>query len=352
MKEMNLRQQRLRMGALAMAVAAVFALGNHGFSQTIPANQSVAALEQRMLIPGGKVVGIAIETDGLVLVGTSDLGSAESPARQAGLKPGDVIVKVNGEDVGSSEELAQLLDAGETVQLEYRRDGESRTIEITPIADPRDGNAKIGAWVRSGTAGVGTISYIDPVSGEYAALGHPISDVDTGILLPVADGGIYECEIVRINRGSKGVPGELVGDFLTQDEALGTINRNTNTGIYGIYNSADIDELLYPGGVPVGRKEDVHTGAAQIIADVDNEVRAYDAEIEHIESLSSRDMRSMVLHITDPELIQKTGGIVQGMSGSPIIQDGKLVGAVTHVLVNDPTRGYGIFIENMLEAAS
>ena len=352
MKEMNLKPQRLRLGALALAIAAVFALGNAGIPAEAGAQQpAVAALEQRVLIPGGKAVGIAIETEGVVLVGTSDLGVVASPARLAGLKPGDVITEVNGVPVRSAEELTALLTAGEAAEIRFIRDGEADVLEVVPAEDPRDGAAKLGAWVRSSTAGVGTLSYIDPETGEYAALGHPISDVDTGVLLPVADGGIYESEIVRVNKGERGAPGELVGDFLSDEQQLGSVTRNTNTGIYGVYTAADTGDLLYPGGLPVGTREQTHTGAAQILAEVDNEIRAYDVEIEHIEHGSGRDMRSIVVHVTDPELLEKTGGIVQGMSGSPIIQDGKIVGAVTHVFVNDPTRGYGIFIENMLETA-
>ena len=351
MKEMNFEPLRRRLGALALAIAAAFALGNHGSSGAALEQPAVAVVEQRMLIPGGKAVGIAIETEGVILVGTSDLGTVKSPARQAGLKPGDVITKVNDTAVNSAEDLAAILKAGEGAAVTAMRDGEEKKFEIIPAEDPRDGLPKIGAWVRSSTAGVGTLTYIDPRTGEYAALGHAISDVDTGVLLPVADGGLYESEIVRVNKGEKGRPGELVGDFLSDEQQLGSVSENSDTGVYGVYTAADTSDLLYPGGLPVGSREQMHTGPAQIIAEVDNQVRAYDVEIEHIEPDGARELRSIVVHVTDPDLIGRTGGIVQGMSGSPIIQDGMIVGAVTHVFVNDPTRGYGIGIEAMLEAA-
>ena len=311
----------------------------------------VEVAEERTLIPGGKSVGIAIETDGLVVVGTSDLGQAASPAERAGLRAGDVITAVNGVEVSSSEELSAQLEAGTAAELQVERSGSALNLTLTPEADPRDGELRIGAWVRTSTAGVGTLTYVDPEDMRFGALGHAISDVDTGITLPVADGGLFESEVVQINPGKRGAPGEIVGDFLSQEAQIGAITTNCDRGIYGDSYSGDIAELPYPEGLPVATRSQLHTGAAQILTTLDDAVGAYDCEIERIEADGNASGRSFVLHVTDPELIERTGGIVQGMSGSPIIQDGKLVGAVTHVLVNDPTRGYGIFIENMLDAA-
>lgn len=354
MKEINfepLRSTRLRICALAAAMALALALGMPECRDLPEAQPVSAALDEgRLLIPGGKSVGIAIETEGIVLVGTSDLGAEASPARLAGLKGGDIITRVNGEPVGNAQELAALLKAGEAASVTVLRNDREKTVSLTPIADPRDGAARIGAWVRSSTAGVGTLSFIDPETGLFGALGHAISDVDTGVLLPVEDGGLYESRIVRVHRGERGVPGELVGDFLTDERQIGEIRQNGLTGIYGLYTAADTGDLLYPDGLPVAVSDEVHVGAAQILTTVDEAIRAYDIQIEQVDGGGS-DLRAIVLHVTDPALIEKTGGIVQGMSGSPIIQDGKIVGAVTHVLVNDPTRGYGIFIENMLDAA-
>ncbi len=310
----------------------------------------VEVSQERTLIPGGKSVGIAIETEGLVVVGTSDLGRDTSPARLAGLNSGDIITEINGQKVRTAEDLSVLLQAGETAAVTVVRDDETQTISLTPATDPRDGSARIGAWVRSSTAGVGTLTFIDPQTGAYGALGHAISDMDTGITLPVEDGGLYESDVVQIKRGEQGSPGEIVGDFLSRQSQIGEVTLNCDYGIYGQNYSGGTEGLLYPEGLPVGTRSQMHTGEAQIITTVDDQVRAYDCEIEHLEPADGAKMRSIVIHVTDPELIERTGGIVQGMSGSPIIQDGYIVGAVTHVFVNDPTRGYGIGIETMLEA--
>ena len=305
--------------------------------------------EERTLIPGGKSVGIAIETDGLVVVGTSDLGQAASPAERAGLRAGDVITAVNGVAVASSEELSAQLSAGEAAALQVDRNGSALQLTLTPAEDPRDGALRIGAWVRTSTAGVGTLTFVDPEDGDFGALGHAISDVDTGITLPVADGGLFESEIVQINPGRRGAPGEIVGDFLSQQAQIGEITTNCDRGVYGCGYSGDLTELPYPEGLPVAMRSQIHTGEAQILTTLDDEVRAFDCEIERVEGEGSADTRSLTLHVTDPELLARTGGIVQGMSGSPIIQDGRFIGAVTHVLVNDPSRGYGIYIGDMLD---
>ena len=305
--------------------------------------------EERTLIPGGKSVGIAIETDGLVVVGTSDLGQAASPAERAGLRAGDVITAVNGVAVASSEELSAQLSAGKAAALQVDRNGSVLQLTLTPAEDPRDGELRIGAWVRTSTAGVGTLTFVDPEDGDFGALGHAISDVDTGVTLPIAGGGLFESEIVQINPGRRGAPGEIVGDFLSQQEQIGEITTNCDRGIYGCNYSGDLAGLPYPEGLPVAMRSQLHTGAAQILTTLDDEVRAFDCEIERVEGEGSADTRSLTLHVTDSELLARTGGIVQGMSGSPIIQDGRFIGAVTHVLVNDPSRGYGIYIGDMLD---
>lgn len=306
---------------------------------------------ERRLIPGGKSVGIAVETEGLVVVGTSDLGQSASPARLAGLNSGDVITQVDGQQVRTAQDLAECLRAGEAAAVTVVRDNEEQMLTLTPVTDPRDGSPRIGAWVRSSTAGVGTLTFIDPQTNRFGALGHAIADVDTGITLPVADGGLYESDVVQIKRGTKGSPGEIMGDFLTQKAQIGEVDMNCDYGIYGQCYASGAEGLLYPEGLPVGTRSQMHTGSAQILSGIDGEVKAYDCEIEHLEPEGGAKMRSIVIHVTDSELIERTGGIVQGMSGSPILQDGRIVGAVTHVFVNDPTRGYGIGIEQMLDAA-
>ncbi len=314
--------------------------------KTIP----VSVAEEKILIPGGSPVGVAIRTQGVLVVGASDLGGATvSPAREAGLQPGDLIREVDGEAVTSSRHLSSLIDSDETVILTVMRGDRSFSVPVTPAADPRDGEYRLGVWVRDSTAGVGTLSFYDPATGRYGALGHAITDVDTGLILDVQNGEIVESSITEIHRGESGAPGELVGQFGSASQPLGTIDVNGSCGIFGTAYEPLVSPL-FPDGLPIASADSVRMGAAQLLTTLDDAgPRVYDCEIVRISRASGR--RSMVLQITDPVLLEKTGGIVQGMSGSPILQNGRIVGAVTHVLVNDPTRGYGIFIENMLEAA-
>lgn len=320
----------------------------------IPVKTMTVTVEQpRTLIPGGKTLGVALKTSGVVVVGASDLGRSASPARQAGILPGDVIQTVNGAPVEDPAALSSSLSDGSQAHLGVLRNGENMDFEVTPQVDPRDGAYKLGVWVRQSTAGVGTLTYYDPESREYGALGHAITDVDTGVVFPVGEGAVYENEVVRVTRGEEGAPGELTGEFFEDEIVLGGIERNTEYGVFGEAEGDLTEDLLYPEGLPVARRDEVHTGKAQILSTIDgSRVRAYDCEIEKLYNQSLPATRSMVVHITDPELLSATGGIVQGMSGSPILQDGKIVGAVTHVFVSDPTRGYGVYIEWMLDAAA
>lgn len=319
----------------------------------VPVKTMTVTVEQpRRLVPGGRSLGVALETDGVVVVGSSDLGNLDSPARRAGIRPGDVIQTVDGRPVRGAEELSGALDDGRTVSVGVLRDGETVNFDVTPATDPRDGAYKLGVWVRESTAGVGTLTYYDPESGDYGALGHAITDVDTGVVFPVGQGAVYENEVVRITKGEENAPGELTGGFFEEEIVLGGIEKNTSFGVFGSAPGDMMAGGLYPDGLLVGRRDEIHTGDAQILSCIGGEtVKAYDCEIEKLYNQSEPETRSMVVRITDPELLRQTGGIVQGMSGSPIIQDGKLVGAVTHVFVSDPTRGYGVYIEWMLDAA-
>ena len=314
------------------------------------ASMDVSVQESRRLIPGGQSVGVAINTDGLLVVGASDLGNTPSPARVAGLRPGDVITRVNGQPVGSAEQFSKMIGK-DPAELELKRDGETLNVGIVPAVDSRDGEYRVGVWVRDSTAGVGTLTFYDPENGDFGALGHAITDVDTGILMPVGEGAIYENDVVDITPGLEGAPGELTGDFFLTDRAVGEVYVNSECGIFGS-SAREFENALYPDGLPAAVRSEVREGPASLLTTLsDGVLREYDCEILRINSQSAGSTRSMVIRITDEELIEQTGGIVQGMSGSPIIQDGKLIGAVTHVLVNDPTKGYGIFIENMLDAA-
>ncbi len=308
--------------------------------------------DETRLMPGGAAVGVALATKGVLVVGVSDV-AGKSPAQAAGLRAGDIIEAVNGESVAGSQHLTELVSAcaGQPLKVTYRRDGALRTATLTPLRDSASGQWRIGAWVRDSTAGVGTLSFYDPADGAYGALGHAINDGDTGRLLPVKAGSLLQAEIVDVVKGKKGAPGELRGSFLRTQVILGDIQENTDLGIYGKLDQPYVNPL-YPEGVPIGYQESVEPGPATILSTIDgNGVREYAVEIVQAVRQLTPGQKSMVIRVTDPELLEKTGGIVQGMSGSPILQNGRLIGAVTHVFVDDPTQGYGLYIEWMLDAA-
>lgn len=310
---------------------------------------TVSVEAERRLIPGGQSVGVAINTNGVVMVGASDLGATPSPARLAGLKTGDVIQSVNGESIANSEALSEHLNNGDVAQVQVLRENKVLEFDIEPVQDERDGSWRMGAWVRDSTAGVGTLTFYDPENSRFGALGHAITDIDTGVLMPVGEGTIYENSVVDITRSLEGSPGELTGDFFLTENVLGDVVSNSDYGIFG-ESDAPMSNTLYPEGLPVAHRNEVHTGEATLLTTVNgSEVREYKCEVVRLSEKAEPATRSMVIKITDPELIQQTGGIVQGMSGSPLIQDGRIIGAVTHVMVNDPTMGYGISIDSMLK---
>lgn len=309
---------------------------------------TVDVREQTGVIPGGEAVGIKIHTEGVLVVAISQAedtgGNSFTPAKDSGLKPGDVIIKANGVSVKDSDHFSDILDDNKnhSLNIEYVRDKSDGTMSIQPVQTSQ--GYKIGAWVRDSTAGIGTVTFIRPDSDIFAALGHGIADVDTGQLLKVADGSITECNISSVTMGKKGSPGELKGVFTDND--LGIILENTPLGLYG---KANMDKFSKQDTVEIATRFEVNPGDAQILCSVDGKtVESYDVKIEKVMT-QNNDGKGMTLKITDPDLLEKTGGIVQGMSGSPILQGGRLVGAVTHVFVNDPTRGYGIFIELMMD---
>ncbi|MGN0793048.1 MAG: SpoIVB peptidase [Aristaeellaceae bacterium] len=309
---------------------------------------------EKRLIPGGQALGVAMRTDGVLIVGVSEVADGISPAKSGGLRAGDVLCTVNGSAITTAEELTALVAAAgaKPLTMTYLRDGQKQTTTVTPYQDEVTGAVRLGAWVRDSTAGVGTLTFYDPETGGYAALGHAITDGDTGSVLTVSRGQVLRASIVAVQKGQKGTPGELKGSFLREAEVLGDIRLNTTLGIYGKLDQP-ARSALYPDGLPVGHRSAVHTGTATILSCVEGtEVREYTVEITRVNQQSAPAPKSMVIRVTDARLLEKTGGIVQGMSGSPIIQDGKIIGAVTHVLVNDPTTGYGIFIENMLDTAT
>ena len=313
----------------------------------------VEVSEEKRLIPGGQALGVAMRTEGVLIVGIGEAAEGVSPAKAAGLQAGDVILSVGGEAVTTAESLTSLLNkaGGGPVPIAYQRSGEKRTCLLTPHRDEVTGAVRLGAWVRDSTAGVGTLSFYDPDTGRYAALGHAITDGDTGAVLSVSEGQVLRADIVAVQKGQRGAPGELKGSFLRDAQRLGDIRRNSVLGIYGTLDTAAANPL-YPDGLPIGLRSGVHTGKATILSSVDGTgIHEYAIEITRVNQQSAPAPKSMVIRVTDDDLLNKTGGIVQGMSGSPIIQDGRIIGAVTHVFVSDPTQGYGVYVDWMLQEA-
>ena len=300
----------------------------------------------RMLVPVGHTVGIKLFARGVLVVKLSDGGT---PAKSCGLQTGDVIVKCGGVSVTSTEQFQTLLqeNGGDATDLQIRRAGENMTLSVSPQQNGQ-GQYAIGAWIRDSMAGIGTMTYYDPASGAFGALGHGITDVDTAQLMPFSSGSILPSTVKAVKKGASGEAGELRGDFdLTTD--LGELSANTASGIFGTVEDETFIENLGQA-LPVAEASEVRTGPAVILSNVEGDnVEEYDVEILQVVAGSS-DGRDLVLSVTDPDLIAATGGIVQGMSGSPILQNGKFVGAVTHVLLSDPTKGYGILMETMLKA--
>ena len=307
------------------------------------------------LVPVGHTVGIKLFSDGVLVVGLSPVDTPDgqaTPAKSCGLKEGDIITHIDGQEVDTIEEVQTILKetSGQEMSILCLRDGSQLQLTTQAVQCSSDGSYKLGAWIRDSMAGIGTVTFVDPQTGRFGALGHPINDVDTGQLMPLSEGAILHSSVTGVQKGQVGQPGQLRGAFdLSED--VGTLYANTQSGVFGSLSETEKD-LLQGTPVAVARREEVHTGEVIIRSNIQaDEVREYTAKIVRIYPENSGDTRNFLIKITDPELLSKTGGIVQGMSGSPILQDGKLIGAVTHVLVNDPTQGYGIFVENMLQAA-
>ncbi|WP_294500581.1 SpoIVB peptidase [uncultured Gemmiger sp.] len=331
--------------------------GNAGGGQTlklfglfpIKTVQTVSE-DRREVTVCGTPFGIKMFSNGALVVAFSDLYTeqgSENPAKEAGLRLGDLIVSASGHTVRNNEELSAAITGanGGEMEVVYLRDGVRRTCKLTPVRD-QDGSYKAGVWVRDSSAGIGTLTFADTQHGTFAGLGHAISDTDTGTSISLLSGEIVPVNITGCAAGAAGAPGELRGDFSGTD-VLGTVLANDATGVYGKLSSTVAGNIC-----PVANSQEIQPGAAQILATVEGSTpQLYDVRIEYVNLNASDPNRNMQIRVTDPDLLAKTGGIVQGMSGSPILQNGMLVGAVTHVLINDPTRGYGIFARTMLEGA-
>ena len=292
------------------------------------------------LIPVGQVVGLDLSS-GTVTVAAFD--DALPAAKESGVQAGDQIISINGTKIASAEDVRRALDASKgTVEVTLLRDGTEKTIHIAPQIT--DGGPRLGVFLRQGITGIGTVTWYNPDTGAFGTLGHGVSDAK-GCLLKMTGGKVYPAKVVSVQKGKAGAPGQLKG-AMASETLLGSLSANTQQGVFGTVRDAWDGQAI-----PTAAWEEVRTGDATIRSTVtEGEPRDYSVEILKIYSKRPTDDRNFLIRVTDPALLEATGGIVQGMSGSPILQDGKLVGAVTHVLVNDPTRGYGIFIENMLDA--
>lgn len=307
----------------------------------------VSVVEPGEVILGGEAVGIKMYMEGVLVIGLSEIPeTGRAPGKEAGILPGDRLLAVNGESLSGSDMLEKRVmeSEGAALTVSVCRGEKTWDVNITPVYYEDGAAYKIGLWVRESTAGIGTVTFSLPESGTYAALGHPILDADTEKMVPPSHGSITECEIVYIEKGEDGAPGAVRGVF---GEDVGTILKNVDMGLYG-KSSMKKDGVR----IPIAVSTQVEKGDAVLISDIaGGEAEAYAVEIEKVLHRKNPGTKSLVLRVVDERLLSLTGGIVQGMSGSPIVQNGKLVGAITHVFVNDPTRGYGIFIENMLSEA-
>jgi stage IV sporulation protein B len=308
------------------------------------------------VIPGGHSIGVLLLSHGVIVIGVAAIGEPgtmiKNPAREAGITVGDTILRVNGEKIKNVVHLAELVHEygrqGEKVQIEYKRGATILVSEIEPVLCKETGRYRIGLYVRDGANGVGTLSFYHPESGRYGALGHVITDVETNQPLNVEEGTVVKAVVSGIHKGLKGLPGEKIGIFTQEEDILGDIEKNTDYGIFGtLYDH--IENPYYPEGIPVALASQVTPGPAEILTVLEEDkIERYAIEIERVFNQNNPTNKGMVIKIKDPDLIERTGGIIQGMSGSPIIKDNKLVGVVTHVFVNDPMRGYGVFAEWML----
>ena len=318
---------------------------------------TISVLPEKTLIPGGHSVGIRMDVSGVLIVGLEEIPTEDglvNPGLTAGLQIGDSVLAVDGTPVVRAADVQKLLNQQrprESVTLKIQRKGEIAYIDVRPVKSKEDGSWKLGVWVKEKTAGLGTVTYYDPDTQTIGALGHGITESNTGQVLNVAEGEMMFSRVESVLQGSSGKPGEIRGIFYEADEPMGILRHNSEFGIFG-QASHPLENPLYETPLKVGYQSEIEKGPAQILTTIDgNRIECFDIEIEKIDRQTRPGTKGMVIRVTDQRLLEKSGGIVQGMSGSPILQNGKIIGAVTHVLVNDPRRGYGIFIEWMLKEA-
>lgn len=318
---------------------------------------TISVLPERVLIPGGHSVGVRMNVKGVLIVGLEEIETPEgdfiNPGLDAGLQIGDNILEINGTKVNNAREVREIVnEIKKDVRLKVKRKEEIINIRLTPVISVDDNLYKIGVWVKDRTAGIGTLTFYDPTNNTFGALGHAITDPETGTVLSVADGELLNSRVESVKHGEAGSPGEIKGIFYESDKPLGKLSVNTECGIFG-ETYENIANPIYQEPMQIGYQNEIERGPAYILTTLDNNtIEKYSIYIEKVNHQTSASTKSMVIKVTDERLLKKSGGIIQGMSGSPIIQNDKIIGAVTHVFVNDPSKGYGIFIEWMLQDAN
>lgn len=309
----------------------------------------VNVIPKSKVVPVGKAIGMKLYTEGVLVVGMSEI-NGKKPYENSGIQEGDAIIEINNEQIENTNDLIETVNKsnGKTVEVKYKRNEQTITTSIEP-AKVNENEYKLGLWVRDAAAGVGTMTFYEPSSGMFAALGHGIADIDTSELINIESGELTTTNILSIVKGQKGTPGEIRGT-IENSESLGSIYKNTSFGVYGKVQSKNKLDINNMEEMDVALRDEIKTGKAQILCELENgKTEKYDVEIKKVYLNNNENNKSMVIKITDEKLIEKTGGIIQGMSGAPIIQNGKFIGAVTHVLVNDPTVGYGVFADIMIK---
>lgn len=310
---------------------------------------NVNVISKTKVIPMGNAIGMKLYTDGVLVVGMSEI-EGKKPYENSGIKEGDRIVQIDKKAIDNTEDLMEVVNKcnGKEISVKYIRDNTTITTSIKPIKN--SGNQyKLGLWVRDAAAGVGTLTFYEPSSGMFGTLGHGILDVDTSELIKIANGELVTTNILNITKGKKGDPGEIRGT-IESGHTIGNIDKNTSFGVFGTLNKTPYINIQNNDEIEVALREEIKIEDAQIICELENGKREkYNIKIQKVFLNNNKDNKSMLIKITDEKLLEKTGGIIQGMSGAPIIQNGKFIGAVTHVLVNDPTIGYGVFADIMIK---
>lgn len=312
--------------------------------------------DEKEVFLGGAPIGFSIDVDGLIVVGSNSVSTEKGlidNLEKSDLKIGDIITEVNGKKVTNLEELKEILDAedykGEELNLKVLRKQEYININLKTALDKEDGKYKIGLWVKNDASGVGTLTYVECDTLNYGALGHPITDYETGVVIPAKSGKIYPCSVVGLNKGEKGVPGEIKGVFMQGKSQKGDVEKNSQFGVFG--KIKDKDKIVDSNKTAdVASRLTMKPGKATLVSSISGMSEEYEIEIIKTNYQPSSSDKSFVFRVTDKRLLDLTGGIIQGMSGSPIMQNGKVVGAVTHVFVSDPTKGYGVYIDWMMSA--